>query len=226
MISVTDEKSSVCAPSADNTVSVVCYERTEIKHTVTVEEDTLLVQVSEDLKWYQNLGVHTENVKITIYLPAGTYGELKIHATTGDMTVPKDFSFASADVKVTTGDSVFSADVAGDLAVKVTTGDVKLADVSCRNLMATATTGDVVLRQVIAAGSFSIHCTTGDVAFDACDAATLTVKTTTGDITGTLLTPKAFDAHATTGRVKVPQTTEGGNCKLRTTTGSIKISLV
>ena len=215
----------VLAPSADNTVSVVCHERAEIKHAVAVEGDTLVVQASEELKWYRDLGIHIDKEKITVYLPAGAYGELKIHATTGDVTVPNDFSFASVDVKVTTGDIVFSADVAGDLTAKVTTGDMKLSAVTCRNLMATATTGDVKLCQVIATEAFTIKCTTGNVAFDACDAASLSVKTTTGNITGTLLTPKVFDAHATTGRVKVPQTTEGGHCKLRTTTGHIKISV-
>ena len=196
----------VLALSADDTVSVVCHERADIKHAVAVEGDTLVVQASEELKWYRDLGIHIDKAKITVYLPAGAYGELKIHATTGDVTVPKDFSFASADVKVTTG-------------------DVKLSGVTCRNLIANGTTGDIKLRQVIAAETFSIKCTTGDVSFDACDAASLSVKTTTGNITGTLLTSKVFDAHATTGRVKVPQTTEGGSCKLRATTGSIKISL-
>ena len=215
----------VLALSADDTVSVVCHERADIKHAVAVEGDTLVVQASEGLKWYRDLGIHIDKAKITVYLPAGAYGELKIHATTGDVTVPKDFSFASADVKVTTGDVAFSADVADDLAVRVTTGDVKLSGVTCRNLIANGTTGDIKLRQVIAAETFSIKCTTGDVSFDACDAASLSVKTTTGDITGTLLTSKVFDAHATTGRVKVPQTTEGGHCKLRATTGHIKISV-
>ena len=215
----------VLAPSVDNTISVVCYERADIKHAVAVEGDTLVVQASEELKWYRDLGIHIDKAKITVYLPAGAYGELKIHATTGDVTIPKDFPFASADVKVTTGDVAFSADVADDLAVKVTTGDMKLSAVTCRNLMATATTGDVALRQVIATEAFTIKCTTGNVVLDACDAASLSVKTTTGNITGTLLTTKVFDAHATTGRVKVPQTTEGGQCKLRATTGHIKISV-
>lgn len=234
----------IFSPSADDTVSVVCYEEKNLTHTVSVEDDTLTITVEDTRKWYQHIGFHPGGPTITVYLPAGTYGELKIKAATGDITIPKDFSFSAVDMDVTTGDIIFSADVAGAMTVDVTTGDVKLSSVSCgdltvdtttgevnlsnvtcRNLTSSGTTGDVVLNNVIATEAFSIKSETGNVTFKACDAADITAKTTTGDITGTLLTAKTFDAHATTGRVSVPQSATGGQCKLSATTGNISITI-
>lgn len=215
----------VFVPSADNTVSVVCYEEVKTKHTVAVEGDTLVIKNTDSTKWYQHLGLHLGSPTITVYLPAGTYSALAVKATTGDISIPKNFSFASADIDVTTGDIICSAAVSGDMTLHITTGDVQLSDVTCRNLTATGTTGDITLNNVIASESFFIKRGTGDVSFVACDASELTVKTTTGDITGTLLTAKTFVAHATTGDVKVPGTTSGGTCKLKTTTGDIQITL-
>ena len=214
----------VFAPSADGTVSVVCYEKTKMKHTVAVEGDTLTIQV-ENQKWYRNIGIHMGGPKITIYLPAGTYGALAVKATTGDVTIPKDFSFASAVVGVTTGDITCSANVTGDMTLRITTGNVNLSEVTCRNLTATGTSGNITLKSVIAAETFAIKCVTGNVTFKSCDAATLQVKVTTGNITGTLLTPKVFDAHVTTGHVDIPPSIEGGSCKLSATTGNIMIKI-
>ena len=206
-------------------MSVVCYEDVNIQHTVSVEGDALAIQEVDNRKWYQHLHIFSQSTKITVYLPEGSYGTLTIKASTGNVTIPKGFSFASADMDITTGDITCCAAVSGDMALHITTGDVQLSDVTCRNLTATGTTGDITLNNVMASESFSIKCTTGDVMFNACDAATITVKTTTGDITGSLLTAKAFDAHATTGCVEVPQSTEGGRCKLKATTGDIKITI-
>lgn len=232
------------APSEDGTVSVVCYEDVNRKHTVSVEGDTLVIEEEDTRKWYQHMYIFSSTPKITVYLPADTYGALKVKITTGDVTVPDNYSFATVDVKATTGDIAFSADVAGDLTLKATTGDVTissvacgdltitgttadttLTNVTCRNLTITGTTGDVMLRNAVGSGTFSIQLSTGEVTFDACDAARLKVKTTTGDITGTLLTPKDFDAHTTTGDVSVPASGDGGKCELNATTGDIRITI-
>lgn len=215
----------VFAPSADGTVSVVCYEEIQAKHSVTVEGETLVIKAKDSRKWYQKIGFHLGGPKVTVYLPADAYGVLTMKVTTGDITIPKSFSFASMDLKVTTGDITCSADVTGDVTLKATTGDVKVSSMTCRHFTATGTTGDMTLRDVVATGAFFIKCSTGDVSFAACDAAELTVKTTTGDITGTLLTPKMFDAHVTTGHVDVPPSATGGKCKLNATTGDIKITI-
>ena len=81
------------------------------------------------------------------------------------------------------------------------------------------------MTSLVASERIDITRTTGDVTFDRCDAAEITVSVSTGDVTGTLLTPKIFQAHSNTGKINVPEYWEGGKCKITTTTGKIEISI-
>ena len=71
-----------------------------------------------------------------------------------------------------------------------------------------------------------VKATTGDITLDKCDADELFLKATTGDVSGTLLSDKVFVAKATTGDISVPQSTTGGKCEIKVTTGDIKIKIV
>ena len=192
-------------PSADGKISVVCYERDAVRHNVQVENNTLVIQKQNNQKWYKNLGISLESPTITIYLPAGDYEELQLKCTTGDVNVPADFTFSKANVKVTTGDVAWKADVANDLTIHGTTGSITLENVLCNQLYVKTTTGDVKLSRV--------------------DAEQIEIKTTTGDVTGTLLSDKIFQVKNTTGNVDVPETTEGGICRVKATTGDIHITI-
>lgn len=96
-------------------------------------------------------------------------------------------------------------------------------NVTCRNILLNGSTGDISLKNVNAAGKISIERSSGDVVFAGADAAEIFVKTDTGNVTGALLTEKIFITESSTGDVNVPKTTTGGNCKISTTTGDIKI---
>ena len=63
-----------------------------------------------------------------------------------------------------------------------------------------------------------------DVIFDSFDAKNIYVSVTTGDVKGTILTDKIFNVKSSTGKVNVPDTYNGGICKISTTTGDIIIS--
>lgn len=252
------------AVAEDNAVTVVCYEEVGAEHTVGVENGMLMVNRKGTRKWYQHIGIHFRSPRITVYLPAGTYGTLMVQTSTGDVSVPADFAFDCVDIAVSTGHVTCGASATqtmkiqtttghirlsdlsagslaltvstgridasavtcdGDASVAVSTGKAHLTDVTCRNLSSSGSTGDLTLKNVIATEAFTITRSTGDVTFDACDAASLTVTTDTGNIKGSLLTEKVFITHTDTGRVDVPESTEGGKCKLTTDTGDIKITV-
>lgn len=212
-------------PTEDSKVSVVCYENKKIKYSVAVKNNSLVIEEVDYRKWYEYLGINVGKRKITVYLPKGEYGNITVKNTTGDIELPQGFTFASAEFSVTTGDVAFKASVTGDVNLKSTTGDIELTDVRCNALTANGTTGDIKMNNVIADGKITLKRTTGDVEFKACDAAELFIKVTTGHIEGTLLSSKKFEASAATGRVEVPQSEQGGLCKVTTTTGKIKISI-
>ena len=85
-------------------------------------------------------------------------------------------------------------------------------------------TGDIDLKNVIAS-KINISATTGDISLYQCDADELYLKATTGDITGSLLSDKVFVAKSTTGDIDLPQSTTGGKCEIKVTTGDINIEI-
>ena len=48
---------------------VVCYERKDIRHSVTVQEGVLTITELDERRWYDHLGISMETPKITVYLP-------------------------------------------------------------------------------------------------------------------------------------------------------------
>ena len=312
-----------------------------IIYSTEVENGILKIKLEDNRRWFQKIFSFDDSSKLTVYLPAGEYSSLTIRQDTGDITVPADYKFGSANIDLSTGDTKLSASVDGSLRIHASTGSITLENVSCgtldtkvstgktaltnvavagdatvnassgdmslnkvsfKNLSTTAdtgdlnaigltgeglsierntgevglndvncggkvavqtttgkidatnvtcgdmtvtvssgktamsnvscisftstgNTGDIDMTSLIASEKIDITRTTGDVTFDRCDAAEITVSVSTGDVTGTLLTPKIFQAHSTTGKINVPEYWEGGKCKITTTTGKIEISI-
>lgn len=213
-------------PSADGKVQVVCYEEEKVPYYAAVEEDTLVIRQQDQRKWYEHIGIRLRKPSVTVYLPAGQYGELQIKSTTGDIRVTEDFLFQNADIALTTGDVKWSTPVEMDLSVRCTTGDVEIADITCRTLNIVSRTGDVELLRTQAFEKLTVSLTTGDVELDRVDAGAISITATTGDITCRLLTDKYFVADTTTGDVTVPVSGGGGQCYLKTTTGDITAIVV
>lgn len=232
-------------PSEDGSTRVSCYELEKVPHTVTFDDGKLVIEEKDQRQWYEHIGINFGSPEIKIYLPENTYGALKIDTTTGDVTIPADFTFESIHVNATTGDIQSRACASGNIEIKVTTGDVALTDVTtendiiiqistgdvtlhnvkCQNLNTHGTTGDVAIENLIATNQLDIRRTTGDVTFKASDAKTINIRVGTGSVTGNLLSGKTFTAKATTGSVRVPENSPGGTCDITTTTGSIQITV-
>ena len=151
---------------------------------------------------------------------------LNIHLSTGDIEV-NNTEVGAMDLKVTTGEiSIESVDCRGDIGITVSTGESELSNVTCTKVHTVGNTGEIELANVIAKEEISIERTTGDVDFDRCDALSLSVNTDTGSVKGTLLSDKIFVVQTSTGRIDVPETVNGGKCRVTTDTGDIIIRIV
>lgn len=163
----------------------------------------------------------TGNVKCS----ANTTEKLKISTHTGNIQL-SNVTTNELELDVTTGNiNVSAVKCNGDISVGVSTGNAYLTDTYCGTLTSNGSTGRMVLTNVIASAKLSIERSTGDVKFEACDADEIYVKTSTGSVTGTLKSQKTFITDTNTGSVNVPSGTTGGTCKIKTSTGSIRISL-
>lgn len=192
--------------SSDSSCKVVSYESEKVRHTISVENDVLLINSKDDRKWYDYIGFSFSSPKMTLYLPECEYDSLNLKNSTGDIKIPNSFNFNDVKISNSTGNVDFSANVTNDLKIKVSTGDIKLYN-------------------VIVLGTMNLDSSTGDIKLNSCDAKELYLVTSTGDIDGTLLSDKIFDADTSTGDVRVPNTTTGGICRIRTSTGDITFEI-
>ena len=216
----------------------------KVTHSASVIDGILKIGTRDERQWYEYITIIPVEYEVTVYLPRTVWGTLNIDAGTGDIEIPKDFSFESVCINASTGDISFESSVVGnatfnlstgdveiksesvgELAVSVSTGDIDLSHVNCKSLSTVSTTGSTELVSVIVEGKLSVECSTGDVNLIASDAGEIKIKTGTGDVKGALLSPKIFYTETSTGRVNVPRSTEGGICEITTTTGDIKIEL-
>ncbi len=230
--------------SDDGKCKIVCYEEKKQRHSVEVQNGTLMIDVVNEKEWYDYIGINFGSPKITVYLPKTEYGELTIKESTGNIEIPNDFRFKGVDISVSTGDVKCYASAAGAIKIATSTGDIcaedisagslelsvstgktYLTDITCKNVISSGNTGDVFLKNVIATEKFYIERSTGDVKFDSSDASEIYVETDTGDVTGALLSEKVFIVETDTGNIDVPKTSTGGRCEIITDTGNIRINV-
>lgn len=156
---------------------------------------------------------------------ASASGAIRIETSTGSIRV-RDLSAGALKLTVSTGRvEVGSVACEGAVEVEVTTGKAELTDLTCGSLVSDGSTGALELKNVVASGSMNIRRSTGDIRLEACDAAELELETDTGDVKGSLRSEKVFITRSDTGRIRVPETTAGGKCKITTDTGNIEIEI-
>ena len=218
------EANLTLAPSTDGMVKVVAITHKRVNCDAFVEEGTLVIDIIDTRNWFDRLfEVHAP--EITVYIPAGEYGTLKIDTTTGKINVPSDFLFESISIHGATGDITCNASVKDCINISNKSGNVFLENVRANTLNVSITTGNIELTNVIVTGKMSLESTTGSITFDGCDAGEIYAKASTGNIKGSLLSPKIFLTSTKTGSVHVPRTTNGGVCDLITETGKINITI-
>ena len=233
------------APSADERCRIDCFETDKVKYSATVQDSTLIIEKVDTRKWYDYIGIFLGKQTLTLYLPQDNYTSLSINTNTGDVVLPKDFTFEEIEIDGDTADVQCLASVSKNIEIELSTGSIGVTELTAENIdFSTATgdininnvnvngnveietdTGNISLNKVVAKGDFEIESSTGNVKFEKSDAAQIFVKTSTGNVTGNLLSEKIFITDTSTGNVIVPKTVSGGKCEITTSTGNIEIHI-
>lgn len=188
--------------------------------SLTINTDTGDVQIPDNFI-FESIDISGSTGDVKCY--ASVSASVRIYVSTANVFFERA-SAGEVDISVSTGDIVLSGvSSEGDVKLRYSTGYVYMTDVSCKNLVSDGSTGDMTMKNVVASENFSITASTGDVKFDRCDAAEIFVDVSTGDVKGSLLSEKIFIVKVNTGDVDVPETTSGGRCKIKTTTGDVEI---
>ena len=223
---VTDTADVIILPSEDGVTTVTCYEEQRIKHAVSVQDGTLVIDQTDTRKWYHYIGVSLESTKITVRIPAGEYEALSVKIITGDVDLSRGITFGNVDIKGNTGDVECRSDVTSLLSVKVGTGSIEVAGISAGAMNLTASTGDIDLESVTCAGDINLKVGSGDVELEDVTCVNLTGKTNTGDVEfSRVLTAGTVTLDTDTGSVEFERC-DAAELRIATNTGSVRGTLL
>lgn len=225
----TETADIVFLPSPDGKCRVECYEQENMSHSVTVQDGTLtvcLMDGSTPEGFIPHIGINFDIPKVMVYLPATQYAALSLHATTGDVTVPKDFSFDSADISMTTGQIDFSASAAGLVKLQTTTGNIRTTATAVGTLELSVTTGEITVSDVTCRGTVTADVSTGDANITNLRCENLLSQGRTGDITmKNVIASDSFSIQRTTGDITFDRC-DASEIFFRTSTGDVRGSLL
>ena len=171
-------------PSDDGKCRVDCYEAEKVKLSAAVENGTLVIKTVDTRKWYEHIGIFVGTApRMTVYLPQEAYASLSIDTATGDVTIPKDFTFENIKIRGNTADIECLAPVSHVVEMRTDTGDIMINDLYAGELHLASNTGSIHVNSVISRGIVDVETDTGYVKLTDVDCAELTAESDTGTIT-------------------------------------------
>ncbi len=222
----TDTADIAFVSSDDGTCRVVCYEEAEKSHSVEVQNSTLTVNVFNDKKWYDYIGVNIDSPKITVYLPEAEYSSLVVEESTGDIEISKDFRFKSIDISLSTGDVKCYASATEAIKIVASTSDIYAQNMSASSLDLTVSTGKVTVSDMTCDGNITIGVSTGKVYLTDIACKNLTAPGSTGDISlKNVISTEKISIERSTGDVTLERT-DAAEFFITTDTGDIEGSLL
>ena len=189
--------------SEEEKCRVVCFEEENDLHTVGVEDQTLTIEKKDRKGFWWNVSIATESPSITVYLPEKVYKELSIESDTGDVEIPKEFSFDTINVNLDTGDMSCLASAEGDIRVRTDTGHITIADVTASGMLLSSDTGKMELSDVKISGDLEIQEHTGKVVLENVKCRNFTSDGDTGSLVMTNVTASGeFNLERNTGDIE------------------------
>lgn len=221
----TDTADIIFAVSEDGKCRVECYEEKKAKHSVAVRDGTLAVEVTNNRRWYDYIGIDFSFPKITVYLPKTEYTSLLVNGRTGNIKLPGEFTFKNIDVSLSTGAVDIFTDASDKIKIKTTTGDIHAEDISSGTLILSASTGEVTVSDVNCEGDITVETTTGNAYLT--DIACKSVISTgnTGSIYLNNVVAEKFSLKRSTGNIKL-DSCDAAEIFAETSTGDVKGSLL
>lgn len=215
----TDTADIIFALSDDGKCKVECYEEENAKHSVTVENDVLVVRINKS--WYDYIGFNFGSPKITVYLPEAEYNALSISGSTGNVEIPKDYLFDNVDISLSTGDVNFCASVSKLVKIKASTGNICVENTSAGALDLSVTTGKVTVSGVTCRDDITVGVSTGQAYLTDVSCKSVISSGTTGSISlSNVIATNGFSIERSTGDVKF-SCCDADVIYVKTTTGNV-----
>ena len=218
--------SVVLLPAADGKTSVVVYEDKNDPHTVTVENNLLVIKRNREINWNNRIGIQFQSPKITLTLPQNEYGTLVAKLSTGDIDIHENFRFESMDITASTGSVVCRASASGDVNVKLSTGSILLENISAAAFDLSVTTGTIKMTGIACESELFVGVSTGKAYLTDVTCRTLTSTGDTGDLSlRSVIASKKFLIERTTGDVTLDRC-DAAEIFIATDTGDVTGTLL
>jgi DUF4097 and DUF4098 domain-containing protein YvlB len=211
--------------SEDESCSVVCYEQTNLKHSVGVNNGTLEIKVVDERKWYEHIGINFSTPTVTVYIPEGEYGDLDISVSTGDVDIPEKFGFESIDVTASTGRVMCGAVAKQDVNITTTTGNIVGNGVLAASMNLSVSTGRIELNGIKCEGDLSVTVSTGSAKVSGVNCKNFRSDGDTGKLyLGYLNAEEKISVKRSTGDVSF-EACDAAEISIRTDTGDVEGTL-
>ena len=220
----TDTPDIVLIPS--ETVSVVCTEQENAKHSVSVKDGILQIEIIDQRKWYERIGLNFGTAKIAVYIPQAQYETLTIQGSTGKVNIPEGYGFTMLDIHQSTGDVTCQASTAETLKIKTSTGSIHVENVIAGHLELSVTTGKITITDVRCSGDMQVSVSTGKTSMTNVTCKNLTTNGNTGDIVlKNVVAEEKFTIKRSTGHVKF-EGCDAAEIQVTTDTGDVTGTLL
>lgn len=205
---------------------VVCNEQKNVNHSVKVKDNTLLIEIEDNRKWYEYIAVNFKTPKITIYLSKNEYSKLWVESSTGDINIPNNFKFSNIDILVDTGNIVNYSSVYENIKIKTSTGDIHTENMIANNIALSTSTGKVNIIGVNCLGNIKINVSTGNTNIINTNCTNLFSKGSTGNISlENVIGKEKFSIETNTGDVKFKDC-DASDIFVKTDTGNVTGNLL
>ncbi len=217
----TDTADIVFLPSADNICRVFCYEQENRKHSVSIENDTLTVNLIDGRKWYEYIGISFGTPKITVYLSKGQYYALSVQESTGDIEIPVDLKFENIDIQTSTGNVTNLAYASGSVNIKTSTGDICVKNANVENMDLSVSTGRITAENIACKGNVKITVSTGKTNLSDITCKNIFSEGNTGSLSlKNVVATDFLSVERTTGDIKFDGC-DAGKIHVKTDTGAV-----
>jgi hypothetical protein len=218
----TDTDDITFLPAGDGKCTVVFLESASDKHSASVQDGTLTIRsASKEGKWYENVSFFSGSPSVTVYLPQQSYAALSIEESTGNISLPADFSFERMDITVSTGDVDCGASALGPVRIEASTGDIRVGSITTGSLDLTVSTGRVEVRSVQCAGDLGLNVTTGKAFLTDVACKNLVSGGSTGNLSlADVIVEGLISVERSTGDVRFERC-DAGELLIKTDTGDV-----
>ena len=204
-ISLESVQDNIRLISSDNGYcKVICPENQDIYYSTVVDGDTF--KVIGKSKRLRLIETDFNKNEVTVCLPMDNYTSLNISDLKGDVDIPKNFSFETAQIVGSSGDIRFFANAKNNLSLKTASGDTYVSNIITENIDVESLSGNISLHDIKLKENLKAMTASGNLSSSGVECQNFDAKAISGDIS--LLSLFAYDeinAESQSGIIKLEQ---------------------